>query len=178
MNQLVKARMPMADSAAPDDVGPDGDSRDLAVVLHDLAWLLPRTVGAEAARAEPLPPSELEIMRLLSRRPGLSVNDVASELGLQPSNVSTAVRSLVDRGVLRRTGDVSDGRVVRHEPTAAAAASRAKRERAWGSAMTEVLDDLPGDDRERLVASITALKLLADRLAGRPVATNNEGENP
>ena len=77
-------------------------ARRLAVVLHDLAWLLPRTVGAEAAHADPLPTSELEIMRLLARRPGLSVNEVARELGLRPNNVSVAVRSLEARDVLRR----------------------------------------------------------------------------
>jgi DNA-binding MarR family transcriptional regulator len=142
----------------------DSTARDLAIVLNDLAWLLPRTVGAEAARADRLPPSELEIMRLLARRPGLSVNDVAAELGLKPSNVSTAVSSLVERGTLRRNPDPTDGRVVRLEPTEAALASRERRERSWGSALDDVLDRLPASERRNLIASLPALRTLAERL--------------
>ncbi|MCW2986771.1 MAG: hypothetical protein JWR63_4341, partial [Conexibacter sp.] len=52
------------------------DAKRLAVVLQDLAWLLPRTIGAAELEREPLPLSELEVMRLLVRRPGLSVGEV------------------------------------------------------------------------------------------------------
>jgi DNA-binding MarR family transcriptional regulator len=144
-----------------------GTARELAIVLHDLAWLLPRTIGAEASRADPLPPSELEIMRLLARRPGLSVNDVARELGLKPSNASTAVSSLVARGTLRRQPDPADGRVVRLEPTEAALRSRESRERSWGSVLDDVLGGLPASERRQLEASLPALRTLAERLAGR-----------
>jgi DNA-binding MarR family transcriptional regulator len=75
------------------------DSRSLAVALYDLAWLLPRTIGLAAADADPLPQSELEVMRLLVRQPGLSVNDVAGELGMQSSNVSATIRTLVSRAL-------------------------------------------------------------------------------
>ena len=72
---------------------PVAQTRELAVTLHDLAWLLPRTLDPQAeAELDVLPGSELEVMRLLVRRPGLSVGDVARELGLQPSNASAAVR--------------------------------------------------------------------------------------
>ncbi|HWI71163.1 MAG TPA: hypothetical protein VNT55_04350, partial [Baekduia sp.] len=63
-------------------------AKDLAVALQDLAWLLPRTIGAAELQRESLPLSELEVMRLLVRRPGLSVGDVASELGLHAPNAS------------------------------------------------------------------------------------------
>jgi len=139
-------------------------SRDLAVVLHDLAWLLPRTVGAPAALADPLPVSELEVMRLLTRRPGLSVNDVARELGMRPSNVSAAVRSLVARGTLRRRPDAADGRVVRLDPTREALAARDRREDAWGGVLDEVLGVLGRTERAHLVAALPALQLLAERL--------------
>ena len=110
-------------------------ARDLAVVLHDLAWLLPRTVGLEAASRDPLPQSELEVMRLLVRRPGLSVNDVARELGLQASNASTAIRLLIARGALERRADLADGRVARLYPTPDAYAARERRELSWGEAL-------------------------------------------
>jgi DNA-binding MarR family transcriptional regulator len=143
------------------------DARALAVVLYDLAWLLPRTVGVSAAREEPLAPAELEVMRLLARRPGLSVNDVARELGMLPSNASTAVRGLVASGTLRRRKDDNDARVVRLEPAPAAMAARDRRETAWGDALAEVLAELPAADRRRLLAAVPALDRLAGRLARR-----------
>ena len=153
---MTAARRPASQSAA----------RDLAVVLHDLAWLLPRTVGLEAARQDPLPQSELEVMRLLVRRPGLSVNDVARELGLQPSNASTAIRLLIARGTLERQADSADGRVARLYPTPAAYAARDRREYSWGEALSGVLDDLAPADRRRLAEAAPALRRLATRLAG------------
>jgi DNA-binding MarR family transcriptional regulator len=139
--------------------------RQLAVVLHDLAWLLPRTVGAAAALADPLPASELEVMRLLARHPGLSVNEVARELGLRPNNVSVAVRNLEKRGVLRRTPDGSDRRIVRLEPTADAMAARERRERSWGAHLADVLNGLSTADRAVLTAAIPALQHLAGALS-------------
>ncbi len=161
------------DSGSEAATAPAGDqvaARELAVVLHDLGWLLPRTIGQAAARQEPLPASELEIMRLLVRRPGLSVNDVARELGLQPSNASTAIRQLIARGTLERRPDNTDARVARLFPTAAAYAARDRREQSWGEQLGGVLAGLPAARREQLGAALPALRLLAARLAGDPGA--------
>jgi DNA-binding MarR family transcriptional regulator len=134
---------------------------DLAVVLHDLAWLLPRTIGREADPGQVLPASELEIMRLLVRRPGLSVNETAAELRLAPANVSTALRALEARGLLERRRDTDDGRVVRLHPTAAALAHRSEQELAWGNALAQALDALPSADASRTLAAEPALRALA-----------------
>jgi len=136
-------------------------SKDLAVTLFDLAWLLPRTIGAEAGR---LPHSELEMMRLLVRQPGLSVSEVASALELQSSNVSTAMRSLVGRGLIERRPDERDGRVTRLYPTGTAIAHRDEQEAAWGEELTRRLAQLPADERRRLLAAATALESLAGLL--------------
>lgn len=139
----------------------------LAVALYDLAWLLPRTVGADEARRDPMPPTELEIMKLLVRRPGLSVTEVARDLGLQPSNVSTAVRSLTERGMVERRAHENDARIGRLHPTKRAVENRRKREQAWGAAMERVLGDLPPESAERLRESLPALQQLATALATR-----------
>ena len=142
---------------------------DLAVVLHDLAWLLPRTIGRESDPGQALPASELEIMRLLVRRPGLSVNDTAAELRLAPANVSTALRALEARGLLERRRDPDDGRVVRLHPTEAALAHRSDQELAWGNALAQALAALPKADARRTLAATPALRALADVL-GRDAA--------
>jgi DNA-binding MarR family transcriptional regulator len=142
---------------------------DLAVVLHDLAWLLPRTIGREPDPGHVLPASELEIMRLLVRRPGLSVNETAAELRLAPANVSTALRALEARGLLERRRDPSDGRVVRLHPTTAALAHRSDQELVWGNALAQALDALSRADARRTLAATPALRALADVL-GRDAA--------
>jgi DNA-binding MarR family transcriptional regulator len=141
--------------------------RDLAVVLHDLAWLLPRTIGLEPSAADALPPTELEIMRLLVRRPGASVSDVARELRLHAANVSTAIRTLEARGLLVRERDAHDRRVVRLTPTRRALAHRGRQEGAWGTALRDALDALPGAHASRLLAAEPSLRALADELARR-----------
>ncbi|HUA72718.1 MAG TPA: MarR family winged helix-turn-helix transcriptional regulator [Solirubrobacteraceae bacterium] len=142
---------------------------DLAVVLHDLAWLLPRTIGREPDPRHVLPASELEIMRLLVRRPGLSVNETAAELRLAPANVSTALRALEARGLLERRRDPADGRVVRLHPTTAALEHRRGQERAWGNALAHALDALPQAEARRTLAATPSLRALAAVL-GRDAA--------
>jgi DNA-binding MarR family transcriptional regulator len=144
---------------------PASTARDLSVVLYDLAWLLPRTIGVDAARKDPLPASELEVMRLLARRPGLSVTDVARELGLQQSNVSTAVRGLVDRGLLARRADGEDKRVVRLEPTTEALQARDRRERAWGQALGHAVSEWPPAQAQELLDAVPLLQRLVAQLA-------------
>jgi DNA-binding MarR family transcriptional regulator len=145
--------------------GSTRQTRELAVVLHDLAWLLPRTVGADAMRAEPQPPTALEVMRLLARRPGLSVGQVARELGIATNNVSTAVGHLQDQGLLEKRRDEQDARIIRLHPTEVALQARRRREHAWGRAMSVALAGLDPHDAAALLAAGPALRHLAGHLA-------------
>jgi len=146
---------------------PIGRSRELAVVLHDIAWLLPRTIDPRAdSGVESLPASELEVMRLLVRRPGLSVGEVARELGLQPSNTSAAIRALLARELLERQLDERDGRISRLTPTARAQAIRRRREAAWGALLRARLMRLSGEHAAQLLAAVEALGALVAGMAG------------
>ena len=141
-------------------------ARELAVVLHDIAWLLPRTIDPWAeVDLDPLPASELEVMRLLVRAPELSVGEVARELGLQPSNASAAIRGLVARGLLERRPDARDARISRLVPTERAQAIRWQREAAWGELLRARLRRLPPEDVAPLVAAVDPLRALVTDLA-------------
>lgn len=59
--------------------------------------------------------AQLELVRLVRRRPGVSVAEAASELGLAPNTVSTLVRQLCDAGFLTRKPDARDRRIARLE---------------------------------------------------------------
>jgi DNA-binding MarR family transcriptional regulator len=145
---------------------PAARTRDLAVALHDIAWLLPRKLDPWAeVGLDPLPSSELEVMRLLVRAPGLSVGEVAQELGLRPSNASATIRSLIVRGLLERKPDDRDGRISRLTPTVRAQAIRRQREEAWGVLLGTRLRRLPPEHVSALLASSEALEALVAALS-------------
>ena len=54
--------------------------------------------------------SEGELLRLLDRRPGIRVQDAATELGIASNSVSTLVKGLTRSGLVQRASDPLDGR--------------------------------------------------------------------
>ena len=143
--------------------------RELAIALHDIAWLMPRKLDpwAEAGN-DPLPQSELEVLRLLIRVPGQSVGELAQELGMHSSNVSATVRTLVGRGLLERQTDTRDGRIARLAPTAKARAIARQREEAWGELLRARLRRLHPEEVAQLLAATDSLAALVVNLAGKP----------
>lgn len=146
---------------------PATKSRELAVTLHDIAWLLPRKIDpwAEIEGEERLSPTEFEVMRLLIGAPDLSVGEVARDLGLQPSNASAAVRGLLARGLLERRQDGRDGRISRLAPTARAREMLRRREGAWGELLRARLARTPPEDAAALLGAVDSLRALAVALA-------------
>ncbi len=57
-----------------------------------------------------LSPLERIVVRHVYRYPGISPTTLASDLGLQASNASTAIRQLAERGFIARTPDPADRR--------------------------------------------------------------------
>jgi len=104
-------------------------------------------------------------MRLLGRRPGTNVNTVARDLGLQPSNVSASIRSLLARGLVERRSDPADRRQVLLFLTESARASRERREQRWGDDFARLLGELDPDEQAQLVAALPVLQTLARRLS-------------
>ncbi|MHC9294586.1 MarR family winged helix-turn-helix transcriptional regulator [Mycobacterium sp. LTG2003] len=88
--------------------------------------------------------SQGELLRLVGRRPGISVREAAAELSLVPNTASTLVSRLVADGMLVRTVDEADRRVGRLQLTPSAQRiadeSRAARRAALAAALAE-LDD-------------------------------------
>jgi DNA-binding MarR family transcriptional regulator len=57
--------------------------------------------------------AQLDLVRLVLRRPGASVTQAAEDLSLAPNTVSTLVRQLTEQHVVVRTVDPDDRRVAR-----------------------------------------------------------------
>jgi DNA-binding MarR family transcriptional regulator len=107
--------------------------------------------------------SQLELVRLLRRRPGISVNQVAEELNLAPNTVSTLVGKLVEAGFVVRRCQESDRRVARLELADDLGRKMgAFRDRRMGL-LVESMQALPVHDQRRLRGTVgVLLKLLRE----------------
>lgn len=124
----------------------------VAESLFDAVGLLRRRARRVLGRPWPtdsLSNAQVELLRLVRRRPGVSVAEAATELGLAANTVSTLVRQLSDAGLLRRLADADDRRVAHLRLTAQAQ----RRVDQWR------------DHRTGLVAEAIAGLTVADRRA-------------
>jgi DNA-binding MarR family transcriptional regulator len=121
-----------------------------------------------------LRPTQVELMVVVGRNPGISVAAAARELRLADNSVSTLVNQLLTAGMLRRETDPGDRRAVRLELTPAAqrhiADWRDRRARMVGARMA----DLSDDDRAAIGAALPALRRLVAGLQTEPEARGHE----
>jgi DNA-binding MarR family transcriptional regulator len=108
--------------------------------------------------------AQLELVRLLRRRPGLSIADAARELGVAPNTISTLVRRLADAGFVARGVDSTDRRVARLE----LAAPMRRKVEDWRDRRVDAIESalaaLPTLDRRRLEAAVPILARLGTEL--------------
>jgi len=111
--------------------------------------------------------AQAELLRLVGRRPGISVREAATELGLVPNTASTLVSRLTSDGLLIREVDEDDRRVGRLRLTDPAQrladASRAERR----AALAEVLSELDGDQVDALAGGLEVMSEMTRMLHER-----------
>jgi DNA-binding MarR family transcriptional regulator len=142
------------------EVTPPADHRDLALALHDVSWRVAR-LGPADAGVEPLPATELAVLRAVMNQPDQSVSEVASSMSMQSSNVSAAVRALVGRGLVEKCPDPRDRRVTLLRPTAQALKNRDAIENSIAGTIFAALENMPAEDVDALVAAVPAMRRLA-----------------
>lgn len=108
--------------------------------------------------------AQLELARLVRRKPGISIAGAAEAMRLAPNTVSTLVGDLSSAGLLVRRTDPSDRRVAQLELTE----SWKRKIDAWRDRRVSAVDDamrrLPADERRRLERALPALQGLAEEL--------------
>jgi DNA-binding MarR family transcriptional regulator len=123
-----------------------------------------RRVAARPAELSALTGAQLDLVRVVRRRPGISVGEAADELGLAANTVSTLVRQLVDAGLVLRTADAVDRRVGRLDLSPATARRvGAFRDRRI-ALLSEAMRDLNEEEQERMRDAVDMLGRLAARL--------------
>ncbi|MGV0814899.1 MarR family transcriptional regulator [Mycolicibacterium boenickei] len=145
---------------APRTPGATRDVRDIAAAVRTLVWSL-RRFGEKQVGLEPLPHSEFEVIRTVGDQPGISVSDAAHALALQPSNVSTTVRKLVERGLIDRRPDERDRRCIRLHLTDKAVEHKKMIDAAWAAGVDAQLAQMTDEEVATLVQAGPLLRRLA-----------------
>lgn len=143
---------PVSDAASSDHA--------LLAELGDVIVTLARDLQHEAHDAEgvvPLTGTEIVVLRWVDRHPGATPSAVAEATGLRRSNLSAAVRSLVEARMLVKDPDPQDSRLVHLRPTARAHASSDRLRELWGQALGRRLPELDQERREVLVRALGIL---------------------
>jgi len=138
--------------------------RALADELVDAMSSVRRAVRRQAGQLEEvarLSNAQLQLVRVVRRKPGISVAEAAAEVGVAPNTVSTLVRQLVETGVLTRQSDPDDHRVARLSLAPRVAEGMGVWLERRSSAMAEALAGLPPADRQALVEALGPLGRLA-----------------
>lgn len=157
---MYKVICNIADVTAPRVPTALRDVRDTAAAVRTLVWSL-RRFGEKQVGLEPLPHSEFEVIRAVGDHPGISVSETAHLLALQPSNVSTTVRKLVERGLIDRAPDEHDRRCIRLRLTPRAAEHKKMIDAAWTDGVRQQFAQMTDEEVATLVKAGPLLQRLA-----------------
>jgi DNA-binding MarR family transcriptional regulator len=127
-----------------------------------------RSSGGGASIGTGLPESQAELLRLVGRRPGISVREAATELGLAPNTASTLVSKLSTEGLLLRTVDPDDRRVGRLRLTAPAQLLADESRAAKRAALNSALNRLDAHQITDLTKGLDVMSELTRMLAEVP----------
>ncbi len=127
-----------------------------------------RRLAARPVELAPLTGAQLELVRLVRRRPGTSVAEAAAELHLAANTVSTLVGQLVEEGLVERLTDATDRRVARLQLRP----EIRRKVDAWRDRrmmkVADAISRLPAADRRSLLRAATVLERLAGELEEEP----------
>jgi DNA-binding MarR family transcriptional regulator len=121
--------------AMPDDT--DDPLADLADLILNVGRLV-RASTPDLGLA-PMNETERQVMRIVDLYPGAAPSEIAHRTRLQRTNVSTALRTLEEKGMVSRTA--TTGRGIAVTPTELAAANLRILRAAWSRELARVLSD-------------------------------------
>jgi DNA-binding MarR family transcriptional regulator len=111
--------------------------------------------------------AQAELLRLVGRRPDISIREAAAELGLVPNTASTLVSKLASDGLITRAVDADDRRVGRLRLTDSAQHVADASRAAGRAALSDVLDELDADQIDALARGLSVMADITRRLGER-----------
>jgi DNA-binding MarR family transcriptional regulator len=136
--------------------------------LADLALIISRELqyrGYSDTEAVGLTQSEGMVMRYLLDGDPAAPSQIASATGLQRTNLSTTLRGLEKKGLIKRSANATDRRGVTVSPTERGRVNYVRVRREWAKAVSDAADR----DDTHLDAALNLLTAIKDGLvASRP----------
>jgi DNA-binding MarR family transcriptional regulator len=131
--------------------------RDILMLIHDVARMT-RVRFDQRARSKGMTRAQWVILARLERQPGLSQNEMAAILEVEPISVGRLIDRLEARGLVERRADPSDRRVRRLHllPAAKPILDEITDQRDLLS--TEILEGIGQDERSQLVEAFLRMK--------------------
>ncbi|MDX2376753.1 MarR family winged helix-turn-helix transcriptional regulator [Microbacterium sp. LRZ72] len=142
----------------------DAPRSEVSVELRELAWTIHRH-SPERAGGGPIPTTEVALLKQIVDAPGSTVGELVATLGLRQPNVSAALRSLTQRGLITREKDAGDRRVSHIRPTAFGLEEHRAISDAWRHPVDEAIAGLDPAQRDALEAALGALRAVHARLS-------------
>jgi DNA-binding MarR family transcriptional regulator len=140
---------------------------DLTTELFEVVGRFRRQLRRSTGRgfdSTGLTQSQAELVRLVGRRPGISVREAATELGLAANTASTLVSRLAADGLLIRSIDSDDRRVGRLRLTEPAQRMADESRAARREALSAGVDDLDAEQFEHLTRGLRVLAEMTRKL--------------
>jgi DNA-binding MarR family transcriptional regulator len=144
---------------------PESLDREILYVLNDVARLM-RTRADQRARTYGMTRAQWVILSRLERQPGLSQNEIAAIVEVEPISVARLVDRLESRGLVERRADPKDRRIWRLHLTPAADPVLRDLKRHKAELRDEITAGVDPEELDRLIDGL--LKLKANLTDGRP----------
>ena len=110
--------------------------------IADLLLRVARKIQlAEPGEGIELTHLEAMVMTRVDDEPGITPTDLRAALNLKSSNMSATLRSLEAKGLIERTRDEHDGRMVRIRSTPFSAENLSRVRAGWAEMLTDLLPD-------------------------------------
>ena len=144
---------------------PESLDREILYVLNDVARLM-RTRADQRARTYGMTRAQWVILARLERQPGLSQNEIAALVEVEPISVARLVDRLEARGLVERRADPKDRRIWRLHLTPAADPVLRDLKRHKEELRDEITAGVDPAELNSLIDGL--LKLKANMTDGRP----------
>ncbi|MBL8780634.1 MAG: MarR family transcriptional regulator [Alphaproteobacteria bacterium] len=138
--------------------------REILYLLNDVARLI-RTRADQRARTHGMTRAQWVILSRLERQPGLSQNEIAAIVEVEPITVARLVDRLESAGLVERRADPKDRRVWRLHLTPAAEPELRELKKHKAALREEVTSGVSATEIEQLIDGL--LKLKANLTDGR-----------
>ncbi len=133
----------------------------LGTALRHQAW--------RKASPQGLTPTQGQILTLLRSRPGATLAQVAEALAVRPATASDAVKSLEKKGLLSKTRQPGDARLLSLQLTEEGEEIAAQAVQ-WPEFLVEAIDQLEGGERRVMLRAILRMIVSLQQRGEIPIA--------